>query len=381
MNKRLPLLVTMCFALGLVAMARLDLVSAKEYILTGAKPNQIVLIDPEARSVERVYEIPDDPGPSPLTIVPSPDGETAYVICNRWESVAGIDLDTGEQVFRADLSSPTVRVKAALAMEISPDGKELYVFHSPVKLESDHYEIQDTYVAVYNVSDGIGAKPVRTFPAPRRTGLLVSSPDGSKLYAVGWDITAFDPKTGKVLGTHKVLNWDRPNYTPPDLFAVWPLFEVVDVFSGIYYTAVQTDESQDPVYKTGVATLDLKTDEFVMKDFEDTSIIIFSSVVNPVRKNEAYAVYTQLTKLDLDQAAVVGRVDLDHTYYVINVSGDGKRIYVGGTMNDISAYSTDTLEKLGAIDIPGGNDIVLASLRVIQREGLPPSDESPGNAD
>ena len=78
---------------------------------------------------------------------------------------------------------------------------------------------------------------------------------------------------------------------------------------------------------------------------------------------------------------MVGRVDLDHTYYVINVSGDGKRIYVGGTMNDISAYSTDTLEKLGAIDIPGGNDIVLASLRVIQREGLPPSDESPGNAD
>ena len=64
--------------------------------------------------------------------MPAPDGSTAYTIVNHWGSVAGIDLDTCEQVFRADFSSGDERVRATFAMDISPDGSELFVFQSPV---------------------------------------------------------------------------------------------------------------------------------------------------------------------------------------------------------------------------------------------------------
>lgn len=349
-----------------LAIAAAD-VLAKEYLLTGAKPDQLVLIDPAARKVERTYTLPDC-SHGQTTITPSPDGKMAYAICNRWESVSGIDLDTGEQVFRADFSTGDTRAKAMFAMDISPDGKELFVFLSPVKLGLGQYEVQDTYIAVYDTAAGLNAKPVRTFPAPRRTAVMAMADDGAKLYLLTWDIVVMDPKTGDVLDTLPVRNWNRENHSEPDVLDIWPQFEQAGVFSTPYY-AVRTDLAPDDAaaYTTGLLTLDLKSGEFNMEHFEDTSVVIFSSVINPVRRNEAYTVYTQLTKVDLDKDEVVKRVDLDHTYYDINVSGDGSEVYVGGTMNDIGVYSTDTLEKIGQIQLPSGNDQALASLRVIQR--------------
>ena len=36
-------------------------------------------------------------------------------------------------------------------------------------------------------------------------------------------------------------------------------------------------------------------------------------------------------------------------------------------MGDIAVYATETLEKLGTIEMPGGADQSLASLRIIHR--------------
>jgi quinohemoprotein amine dehydrogenase beta subunit len=342
-------------------------VAAKEYLLTGAKPDQLFLIDPAARTVERAYTIPDA-APGPLTIAAAPDGKVAYAIVNRWESVSGIDLDTGKEVFRADFSIGDMRVKAMFGMEISPDGKELYVFLSPVRIHPGEFEVQDTYIAVYDTAGGINAAPVRTFKAPRRTAVLAFAKDGSKLYAVSWDIYALDPATGEIVDTLKVRNWGRENYSEPDVLDVWPQFEQAGVFSTPYY-AVRTDRAADDpsAYRTGLLTLDLETGDFEIEDFEDTANVIFSSVVNPVRRNEVYMVYTTLAKVDRTTHQLIQRIDLDHTYYSVNVSGDGTEIYVAGTMDDIAVYRTDTLERVGTIRIPSGNDMALASIRVINR--------------
>ncbi|MDH3380329.1 MAG: quinohemoprotein amine dehydrogenase subunit beta [Gammaproteobacteria bacterium] len=342
-------------------------VSAAEYLLTGHNPDQLVLIDAKARKIERSYTVPDV-GNGILTITPSRDGKRAYAIVNRWESVSGIDLDTGEQVFRANFSSRDIRVKAIFAMDISPDGKELFVLHSPVKLGVGEYEVQDTYVAVYNTADGLDAKPVRKLPVPRRTAILIMSDDGSKLYAASWDIYVIDPQTGEQIDIHRARTWGRENMTEPDILDVWPQWEQANVFSTPYFS-VRTDKSEeDPAaYAMGMLTLDLKTDEFVMEEYENFAAIIFSTVVNPVRRNEVYGVYTTLSKIDIEKDELVKRQNLDHTYYAINVSSDGEELYVGGTMDDIAIYDTETFEKIGEIRMPNGGDMVLASLRMVQR--------------
>lgn len=340
---------------------------AKEYILTAVKPDKLVMVDAAARKVAKTYTVPNA-SPGVLTITPSPDGKIAYVLINRWESISGIDLDTGKEVFRADFSAGNVRTKGMFGMTISPDGREIFVFQSPVRLLPDEYEVLDTRIAVYNTGDGIGAKPVRTFPAPRRTAILTNSNDGTKLYAVNWDVTVMDPQTGAVLDVHKVRNWGRANHSEPDVLDVWPQWEQAGVFSTPYY-AVRTDIAMDhpEAFQTGMLTLDLETGEFVMENFEPTAAIIFSTVVNPVRRNEVYGVYTTLSKIDIGKDELVKRVDLDHTYYTVNVSADGREIYVGGTMDDISVYDSETLEKIGRIEMPNGADQALASMRVIQR--------------
>lgn len=340
---------------------------AKDYLLTAAKPDQLILVDPAARAVEKTCTIPDA-SPGVLTIVPSPDASTVYTIVNRWESVAGIDLDTCEQVFRADFSTGATRVKAMFGMDVSPDGQELFVFQSPVELLPGEYQVQPTRVAVYDTSAGVGAEPTRTFEAPRRTAILAVSNDGTKLYAVSWDIYVLDPQTGEIIDTLPIRNWDRPNYSEPDVLGVWPQWEVTDIYTNPYF-AVRTD--LDPgdaaAYKTGLLSLNLETGAFETEDFEDTSVIIFSTVVNPVRLNEVYGVYTTLSKIDREQGELLGRIDLDHTYYTVNVASDGSEVYVGGTMDDITVYDAETFEKLGRIEMPGGADQALASLRLIQR--------------
>ena len=340
---------------------------AKEYILTGLKPDKLVLVDPKARKIERTYVVPDA-GPGPLTITPAPDGSRAYALVNRWESVSGIDLDSGEQVFRANFSGENRRVKGMFGMDVSPDGRELAVFQSPVKLEPGEYRVEDTYIAIYDTGGGLDAKPVRTFPAPRRTAILAYSTDGSKLYAIGWDVVVFDPRSGKQLAVHPIRNWQRANYTEPDVLDVWPQWEQAQVFSTPYF-AVRTDKAEDDpdAYRMGMATLDLSNDRFVMNDYESFEVIIFSTVVNPVKRNEVFGTYTQLSKIDIAENKLVDRIDLDHTYYAINISGDGKEVYVGGTMDDIGIYDSATLEKLGSIRFPGGEDMALSSLRIINR--------------
>ncbi len=339
---------------------------AATYLLTAARPNQLVLVNATERKVERAYPIPGDGIPGVVSV--APDGKVAYVATNRWESVSGIDLDTGKEVFRAELSEPGLRVKTMFGMAVGPDGKALYVYRIPTRLKTAEYQIEDTSIAVYDTSAGLQAKPVRTFPAPRQLVQLLPSADGSRLYAMGREMFVFDPASGKLVDTLPLQSWKTPNLSAPDILAIWPQYEQSGVFSTPYY-AVRTDlKPDDPeAFRTGMLTLDLATGAMKATDFEPTSVVIFSSVINPAKRDEAFTVYTQLSKVDLGSGKLVKRIDLDHTYYSINISDDGKEVYVGGALGDIAVYSAESLEKLGKIELPGGVNMSTASMRVVKR--------------
>ena len=357
---------SLALLLGGVALVASAPAAAKDYLLAGVKPDKLVLVDPVGRKVERTYTLRDG-APGPSAIVPSPDGRIAYVVVNRWESICGIDLDSGQEVFRADFSKLPERVKAVTA-EISPDGKELFVFLSPVELGPDEYHVKDTRIAVYRTADGIAAQPARVLPAPRRTSLLAFSRDGSKLYAFSWDLLVLDPATGKVTGRHEVRHWGRTGYGEPDVLDMWPQWDATGIVV-TPYTVMRSDvPPTDPgASRTGLLTLDLASGDFAMEDFENTTKVIFSGVVNPARPDEVFLVYATLTKLDRRSHKVLKRVDVDHTYYAINISSDGREVYLGGAMDDIGVYSTDSLKRLGIIRLPGGGDQQIASPRLIRR--------------
>lgn len=354
----------LCTSLGAIIMFAAGVANATEYLVTSSKPDLLHLIDTKARRVAKTIKMPDA-APGALSIAVDETNQIAYVLAKQWGSVIGIDLNSGEQVFRADLSQDGRRVRAIQGLEVSPDGKQIYVNCLPVKMELGEYQVEDTYIAVYNTADGIGAKPVLKIPSPRRVVVLVSSKDGSELYALGHELHVFDPKTGEHLRDYKIRNWDAQNRTPPDILDFWNQWEQADIFSTPYFTVDTSKAEDDPAaYRMGMLTMDLDKKEFTMEEYENFEVIIFSTAVNPVRRNEVYGVYTQLSKIDIDKDELVARQDLDHTYYAVNVSGDGTELYAGGTLNDIAIYDTESLEKIGSIEIPGGN-MALSSMRMI----------------
>ena len=121
-------------------------VSAKEYLLTGSRPNKLYLIDVPARNIEREIEIPQ-PG-IPWLIVPGPRGKYAYVVTDRQGAISAMDLDSGKERFRIKPSHGNVRIKI-MTLTLSRDGKELFVYEAPTELLKDEYKVQDNRISVY----------------------------------------------------------------------------------------------------------------------------------------------------------------------------------------------------------------------------------------
>jgi len=336
--------------------------AAGDLILTGAKPDRVFVIDAATRSVRSEFHVPGANGQIG-TIVPSPDGRLAYVLVNRMESIVGIDLSDGHEVFRADLSTPGERVKALFAFTVTPDGKELIAYEVPTKLLPSEYQVEEPRFAVFRTNAGLKAKPVRRYPAQRRIHMLLMRPDGKSFYALGFDLYEYDVKSGALLGTRGIQKWQLPAHSQPDLLAFWPVTEPSGVFTSPLYSEEQRAGTAAPM--TALMSLDVATGALDYRDFEPLSALIFSTVLSPDRKT-AYGVYSTLTKVDVEGRKLAARVPLDHTFYSVNIATDGREVYIGGAMCDIGFYDAVSLEKKAMLKLPGCADQSVASLRVVR---------------
>lgn len=337
---------------------------AKDLIVTGAKPDKLFVIDAKTRTIRSEHHIPGANGLI-FTILVSPDERTAYALVDKMERIVGIDLASGREVFRAELSSPGERVKSFFALAITPNGKELIVYELPTKLETSEYVVEEPRFAVFRTDAGLAAKPIRSFPAPRRVHMLFARPSGSTFYAIGFDLYEYDLKTGKLLGTRGIQKWGIPDHGQPDVLAFWPVTEP----SGVFTTPAYADAKKNgqTVQMTSLMQLDIESGELTYNDFEPTTALIFSTVMSPDRKH-AYGVYTSLSSIDVKEHRLEKRVPLDHTFYDVNISSDGKEIYIGGTTCDVGFYDSATLEKKFILKLPGCTDQTLSSLRVIHEK-------------
>lgn len=335
----------------------------RDYLITASKPDRLFVIDPATQSIKSEFKIPDARN-SIGAIVPSPDGKVVYVLVNKFESIVGIDLGTGKMVFRADLSTPTERVKSIFSFDVTPDGREIIVHVLPTRLDLGEYHVEEPRFVVFDTRAGVGARPARQFPAPRRIHMILSKKDGKSFYAIGFELFEYDLKTGKLLEQRGIRSWQRSGYSVPDLLAFWPTSEPTGIFSSPVYSVAGA--GKDGVPKTALMTLDLRDGKLAYNDFEETAALIFSTIVSPDGKH-AFGVYSQLTKIDMTTSTLAKRIDLAHTFYSVNISTDGRNIYMGGAMCDVATYDAETLEKKGNIRLPGCGDQSLSTLRVVRR--------------
>lgn len=340
---------------------------AGDLLVTVARPANLYVFDAESRTVQADCNLGSNVLPGVIAM--SPDNSIAYVLVNNWQDVVGVNIQTCEKVFYAAQSSGDVTRRTIASLAVSKDGQELYTVRNPVRKHADRFEVLPAEFAVFDTSAGLMAQPVAVHAAPRRSTLMATDRKG-KVYIAGHDIFRVDPATGAMDTAIANANWDRPTYSPPDVLAFWPTGSQNDEFLLMYTAAKFTDEKQEEMadFVWGYQSVNLTTGKTEIADFASFEVLMFSAARTPHDPKHLYGVYTQLSKHNLETSELVKRVDLPHTYYVINVSSDGKEVYVGGTNDDIGVYDTETLERIGEMRIPSGGDMSISTLHVIPQE-------------
>lgn len=337
------------------------LVKGQEYMVVSNYPNQIHVLDLKSDTRLKTCKVPGAFGPG--TMIMAPDSQTVYMLTNHYEDIYGINLDDCSVRFHTTFSEKNVRTKSMMGLAISNDGKELYVMQNPTQLNRDHYRVKDTYLAVYNTADGKGAKPARTFPAPRQVTVMATGKDGG-LYMAGADIYKMDVKTGKYDVALPSRNWNRPLYVQPDVLNVWPIQTPSNDMTILYTTARFQDEKQDLAtadWIYGYLNVDLETGETETTDFGPITEIYFTGMKSPKDPNLVYGVLNRLAKYDVKQKKLLKAAELDHSYYCIAMNHAGSKVYLGGTYDDVAIYDADSLEKIGSIKLPGGDMAAMTS--------------------
>jgi quinohemoprotein amine dehydrogenase beta subunit len=335
----------------------------EEYLLTVTRPGQLHVIDVKTHEIVRSCDIPGKFGSGAMSL--APDGRVAFVLGNMWEDVYGFDITNCEIVFSAIQSTPTIKVKSFQSLAVSADGKELYTVQNPVRHHLDRFEVMEPRLAVFNIADGQNAQPDRTFPVNRRITKLATTLKGEVILG-GADVEAIDPRTGAVRMVSALASWDRgPLWLPPDAFAMHSQGEHRNEYIMPFVTAQFDTEEWDfetAAWWWGMSRVDLNTGEAELMETFPFEFIVFNFITHPQNPNILYGAFNQLSMHDIEKKETLTVVPLDHTYYNLNISGDGRTIFVGGAGNDISVHDAETLAKVGAIQLPG--DMSTSDLRV-----------------
>lgn len=347
--------------------AGLALKAGQEYMIATNYPNNLHVLDLASDSLYKTCRLPDAFGPG--TAMVSPDRKTAYLLNNHFGDLYGIDLDSCRAVFHAKLSrKPDEKARSMFAFALSPDGKELYSVVNPTRMASDHYEVQQPRLEVFDTAAGLDAQPVRSFPVPRQLYIMRAADDGT-LYIAGPDIYKMDVKTGHYEVAVPGRNWTRPNYGPPDVLYFWPHQTPLHEFSMLYTTTRFKDEKQDPAtadFVYGYVSIDLKTGKPTVEDFAPLTELYFTGLRSPKDPNQMFGVLNRLAKYDIKQQKLIKAANLDHSYYCIAFNTQGSKLYLAGTFNDIAVFDPDSLEKVKNIKLPGG-DMAITTTQVFVR--------------
>lgn len=337
---------------------------AADYLIAPVRPNKLVVVDADAMAVEKVIEM-EDAGPAPFVPVVDAAGRFAYVNINKTESIAKVDLLSGETVARQDLSDVDLQVKTMFGLDLSPDGATLAVYEAPTRLHLTHYEVQPTRIALL---DADSLEVIRRFEAPRQITVLMFSADGTRLYGLGRAMHVFDVATGEIIEENPTQQWQTDRYLPSDILDAWSQFETSGMLVTPFYTVRSDMSLEDPeAFRTGILTLDRESGEMDMRDVRALDVFYFSMAASPDH-SRAYGVYNVLESFDLETGTPIKRVPLPHSYYSVNVSPDGDTVWLGGALSDLAAYDAATLERLGQVDMPGGASMSLGSIRMFQRD-------------
>ena len=289
------------------------------------------------------------------------DLDKVYTITDWGQQIEQLDL-AGKKVVRTfRLGGGGVKVRA-LDIELNPANPNLlYAISLRQRWLSD--EIVDMTPAVL-VFDLTTEKIVKEIEIPRGCTNIFFGYDGTEFYLTGRDVYVYDPATGKQVNFLGLAHPTTTGVDPQISLNIWRLHDQ----SGMAMVLVGSLSTANNLPYQGYFTIDLKkkSTEGSMNLVTDIGPLYnqFSAVVSPDRKYY-YMVLNKVEKRDFATNRLLATADVDKSYYSIQISSDGKKVYLGGGGDSILIYDTETMKLLKKLDTPG--DAVLTHFRVQKR--------------
>lgn len=353
------------FALALLGTALLLASSnspalGKDILLQGMLHNKFNVIDGDKDEIVATIETK---GKKVTNFTWDPrDLDKVYTITDWGQQIEQLDL-AGKKVVRTfRMGAGDVKVRT-LDIELNPANPNLlYALSLRQRWLPD--EIVDMTPAVM-VLDLATGKVVKEIEIPRGCTNIFFGYDGSEFYVTGRDVFVYDPMTGKQVNFLGIGHPTTTGVDPQISLNIWRLHDQ----SGMAMILVGSQNSANNLMYQGYFTIDLrkKSTEGSMRLVTDIGplYIQFSGVVSPDRKYY-YTVLNTIEKRDFATNRVLATAaDLDKSYYTIQISSDGKKLYLGGGGDTILIYSAETMKLLKRLDTPG--DAVLTHFRVQKR--------------
>ncbi len=188
--------------------------------------------------------------------------------------------------------------------------------------------------------DLASGKIVRSVEVPWGVVQLVSVNGGQQVYAIGKDLYKIDATGGALKIAETVPMFDKK----------WNILPLWDYSweNGNGGLAVMNYYTPDNM---GLLVVDEKTGDIKDLPIQGDPVLAYSVIVAPDRKT-AYAVMDDLNVIDLENQKYRRIVPLKQgTSYAVNLSSDGKKIYVGSGGASVTVLDAATLKPLKVLQL------------------------------
>jgi DNA-binding beta-propeller fold protein YncE len=261
------------------------------------------------------------------------DRKSLFVASNR-RQVHKVDLAAGRVVATIDLSSDGWE-RLMFGFVVDGEGRTAYAGLLPRRIEGGEVVIGKPVVAQFDLATGA---ILRSVDVPWGVAHLVSVRDGRMIYAFGLDLYKIDTGGSEMRIVETVPLFDKGK----NILPFWDYtFENGGLASMNYYTEKFM----------GLLLVDQKSGAIRDIPIKGEPAMAYSVVLAPDHKR-AYAMMDDLTVIDLARRRYVASVpNKEGTSYGVNVSRDGRKIYVGGGGSTVTVYDTRTLKPIKVLQM------------------------------
>lgn len=263
----------------------------------------------------------------------SADHKFLYAVAKR-HLIHKIDLASNEVVSTIDVSSG-VWDRFIYGFDLAPDGKSAYVNLISRTTHRGEIEVNAPVLAQIDLADG---QIMRSIEVPWSSVALVSVKNASNIYVIGKDIIKVDVSAEEMrfIGSYPMFEkkWN-----------ILPLWDNTKDNGGLFMVNYYTPE------RMGLLTIDALSGKITDIPLNGPPIFAYTVMRSPDKK-KVYAVMDELTVIDLKTASYEAVIPIEMgTNYAVNVSSDGKKVYVSGGGSTTTVYDAESLQPITVLQM------------------------------